>query len=261
METQASVDALFTFKGLSVEFGRRGRVHRALDRIDLAIQPGESVGIVGESGSGKTTLARVMIGLVRPTEGLAAFRGRPISEWLAEDRGAFRRSVQMIFQDPYGSLNPRFTVRETLAEVLRVHRVTPRDAEHPRIEALLRAVGLDPALADRHPHAFSGGQRQRIGIARALAIEPSVLIADEPVSALDVSVQAQVLNLLRDLHEARGLTLVLIAHDLAAVRYVCRRIVVMHRGRVVEEGPAEQVLHEPQAAYTRALIEAVPTMA
>lgn len=261
METPDSDHPLFAFTGLCVEFRRRGQVHRALDRIDLAIQPGESVGIVGESGSGKTTLARVMIGLVPPTEGRAAFRGRPISEWLAAGRGAFRRRVQMIFQDPYGSLNPRFTVRETLAEVLRVHRVAPRDAENQRIEALLRAVGLDPALADRHPHAFSGGQRQRIGIARALAMEPSVLIADEPVSALDVSVQAQVLNLLRDLHEARGLTLVLIAHDLAAVQYVCRRIVVMHRGRVVEDGPAEQVLHEPQAAYTRMLIKAVPTMA
>lgn len=260
MDVQDSVDALFAFKGLSVAFGRRGQVHRALDRIDLTIQPGESVGIVGESGSGKTTLARVMVGLVRTTEGCAAFRGRPISEWLETDCRAFRRSVQMIFQDPYGSLNPRFTVREMLAEVLRVHRVVPREAEDDRIGDLLRAVGLDPALADRHPHAFSGGQRQRIGIARALAIEPSVLIADEPVSALDVSVQAQVLNLLRDIHEVRGLTLVLIAHDLAAVRYACRRMVVMHRGRVVEDGPAEQVLHEPQAAYTRSLIEAIPSM-
>lgn len=247
-------------RGVAVTYRRHGQTTRALDRVDLAIRSGESVGIVGESGSGKTTLARVLVGLVRPTEGEVFVSGRPISEWLAARRQEFRRRVQMIFQDPFGSLNGRFTIRQTLAEVLRVHRIGSRNEEAERIAVLLRSVGLDPALADRYPHEFSGGQRQRIGIARALAVEPLVLIADEPVSALDVSVQAQVLNLLRDLQEARGLTLVLIAHDLAAVRYVCRRIVVMHRGRVMEDGPSEQVLCDPQHSYTRSLIDAVPSM-
>ncbi len=251
---QISVDAL------SVLYRRGGHTVRALDNVSLAIHGGEAVGIVGESGSGKTTMARVLTGLVSPTTGSARIEGRTIADWLRSDPMRFRRRVQMIFQDPYGSLNPRLTVRQTLAEALQVHRIVPRGAEGERIVELMRAVGLDPSYADRYPHEFSGGQRQRIGIARALAVDPAILIADEPVSALDVSVQAQVLNVLRDLHAARGLTLVLIAHDLAAVRYVCRRIIVMHRGRIVEEGTSDAICENPRDDYTRQLLAAVPSL-
>jgi ABC-type oligopeptide transport system ATPase subunit len=251
---------VISFENVSVVYRRGAATVRALDGISLRIRSGESVGIVGESGSGKTTLARALTGLAQPTSGEVRVEGRSVSDWLRAERRTFRRRVQMIFQDPYGSLNPRLTVRQTLAEVLRVHRLVPRGAEDARIGALLRAVGLDPSCADRHPHEFSGGQRQRIGIARALAVEPSLLIADEPVSALDVSVQAQVLNVLRDLHASRGLTLLLIAHDLAAVRYVCERIVVMHRGRIVEDGSADEVLEAPRHEYTRQLLDAVPSL-
>jgi ABC-type glutathione transport system ATPase component len=231
-----------------------------LDQVTLDVLAGESVGIVGESGSGKTTLARVLTGLANFASGDIRVDGRLLSTWMQEDRQLYRRRVQMIFQDPYGSLNPRFTVRQALREVLRVHRLVPRGMEDARIAELLRTVGLDVSIADRYPHQVSGGQRQRIGIARALAVDPSILIADEPVSALDVSIQAQVLNVLRELHASRKMTLLLIAHDLAAVRYVCARIVVMYRGRIVEDGVADEVLSSPRHEYTRQLLAAVPTL-
>ncbi|HMP74691.1 MAG TPA: ATP-binding cassette domain-containing protein [Kiritimatiellia bacterium] len=238
---------------------RRGRMRvAALQGIGLSIARGEAVGIVGESGSGKTTLARVLLGLEKPTAGTACFDGKPVATWLRDSRAAYRRRIQMVFQDPYGSLNPRLTIGSALAEVLRVHRLVSRAEEADAVARLLGAVGLDPGYANRYPHEFSGGQRQRIGIARALATRPEVLIADEPVSALDVSVQAQVLNLLKDLQRERGLTLLLIAHDLAAVRYVCDRVVVMHRGCIVEQGLADQVLQAPTHPYTQSLLAAVP---
>lgn len=251
-------DSLMAIEELRVSFRRGAHRVDALQGITLGVQRGESLGIVGESGSGKTTIARVLLGLERATSGSATFEGVAISEWLRSRRAQFRRRVQMIFQDPFGSLNPRLAVGSALTEVLRVHHLVPRAEEGSAVAELLCSVGLDPGYADRYPHEFSGGQRQRIGIARALATRPDVLMADEPVSALDVSVQAQVLNLLKDLQRARGLTLVLIAHDLAAVRYVCDRVIVMHRGRIVEQGPSEQVLCAPSHPYTQALLAAVP---
>ncbi len=249
---------LIDVRGVCVEFNRRAQCVKALDDVRLAISRGESVGLVGESGSGKTTLARVLLGLQTPTSGDVFLEGRSIGAWLRNERAAFRRRVQMVFQDPYGSLNPRLSVGSALAEVLRVHGLASRAEESGAVAGLLNTVGLDAAYAERYPHEFSGGQRQRIGIARALATQPEVLIADEPVSALDVSVQAQVLNLLRDLQRERGLTLLLIAHDLAAVRYVCDRVVVLFGGRVVEEGRADRVLENPEHPYTRSLLAAVP---
>ncbi|MCO5060911.1 MAG: ATP-binding cassette domain-containing protein [Kiritimatiellae bacterium] len=252
--------ALLEARGLGVTFRRGRRRVEALSDVGIAIGRGESVGIVGESGSGKTTLARVFLGLQEATAGDVLLEGRSIGDWVRRDRAAFRRRVQMVFQDPYGSLNPRLSIGSALAEVLRVHRLVHRGEEMAAVAELLRSVGLDSRYADRFPHEFSGGQRQRVGIARALATRPEVLIADEPVSALDVSVQAQVLNLLRDLQRERGLTLLLIAHDLAAVRYVCDRVVVMHEGRVVEAGESAQVLDRPVHPYTKGLLAAVPEL-
>lgn len=248
--------ALLSFSDVVVEFRRWRRSFRALDGVSGAIERGESLGIVGESGSGKTTLARVLVGLTPIKSGVVEFEGRSLDAWLSNDPLGFRRRVQIIFQDPYGSLNPRMTVRQMLSEVLRVHRLVERAAVEDRICELLEAVGLDPASADRYPHAFSGGQRQRLGIARALAVQPSVLIADEPVSSLDVSVQAQVLNLLAELRKRAGLTLMVVAHDLAAIRYVCDRLLVMQNGRVVEEGPTERILASPAHPYTQTLLDA-----
>ncbi len=247
-------------EGLTVRFRRGRHAVAALEDVSLSIERGESVGIVGESGSGKTTLVRTLLGLQRPGGGSVDFEGRSISEWLRRDAPAFRRRMQMVFQDPYGSLNPRMRVGAALAEVLRVHRLARGGLVGGAVSDLLRVVGLDAEYADRYPHECSGGQRQRVGLARALATHPEVLIADEPVSALDVSVQAQVLNLLKDLQRERGLTLVFVAHDLAAVRYVCDRVIVMQRGRIVEHGPAEAVLREPAHPYTQGLLAAVPEL-
>ena len=234
------------------------RVFNALDGVSLRVAPGERVGLVGESGSGKTTLAKTLIGLERPTSGRVQVDGQALDTLDAARLAQFRRQVQMVFQDPMGSLNPRLTVGAAIGEVLAVHRVVPRAERHQRVADLLGTVGLDPAYAGRYPHEFSGGQRQRIGIARALALEPQLLIADEPVSALDVSVQAQVLNLLSALCDARQMALLLVAHDLAVVNYICRRVVVMYLGRVVESGPVECVFGAPAHPYTAALRAAVP---
>ncbi|MEV5686696.1 MULTISPECIES: ABC transporter ATP-binding protein [unclassified Streptomyces] len=243
-----------TYKGR----GARGRAFTALDGVSLTLAAGETLGIVGESGSGKSTLARVLAHAHRPDGGTVRLRGADVTRPSRRELHAVRRQVQMVFQDPYASLNPRMTVGEIVAEPLIAFGLGGREEREERVAELLRRAGLDPAVADRHPRSFSGGQRQRIGIARALAPEPSVLICDEPVSALDVSVQAQIVGLLTDLQRDLGLALVFIAHDLAVVRQVSHRIAVMHRGRIVESGSADEVCEHPRDPYTRALLAAVP---
>ena len=250
-------------RDLTVEYGgtrwlRRGPVVRAVDGVDLALLEGETLGLVGESGSGKSTVARLLLGLEAPTDGRVFFRGRDLATLERTERRRFRRSVQIVFQDPYASLNPRLRVGAALSEVLRVHGLARGAAADRRVAELLELVGLDPGAARRYPHEFSGGQRQRIGVARALSVEPEVVVADEPVSALDVSVQAQVLNLLRDLQERLGLTYLFISHDLAVVRQVADRIAVMREGRLVEAARAGDLFSRPRDPYTRALLEAVP---
>ncbi|MFB6634427.1 dipeptide ABC transporter ATP-binding protein [Streptomyces sp. NPDC056362] len=246
-------------EGLTKTYRSRGRRSlTALDGVSLTLAAGETLGIVGESGSGKSTLARVLAHAHPADGGRVLLDGRDVTRPGRAELHAVRRRVQMVFQDPYASLNPRMTVGETLAEPLRAFGIgTPRERAD-RVAALLRLVGLDPVAADRHPRSFSGGQRQRIGIARALAPEPAVLICDEPVSALDVSVQAQIVGLLTDLQRDLGLALVFIAHDLAVVRQVSHRIAVMHGGRIVETGGADDLCERPRDPYTRALLAAAP---
>ena len=260
--TMALVEARRLVKHFSIWRGLIPRITgaiRAVDRVNLAIYPGEAVGLVGESGCGKTTVGRCLLGLVRPTDGTVRFCGRDLAELSAGELRRLRRHMQIVFQDPVGSLNPRRTVYQTLSEPIRLHgsrrsRQELRDA----VVVLLGQVGLDPDSINRYPHAFSGGQRQRIGIARALASRPRFIVCDEPVSALDVSVQAQVLNLLEELRAELGLAYLLIAHDLAVVRQVCDRVAVMYLGRIVEIGPTQAVFEEPSHPYTRALLAAVP---
>ncbi|MFT3862529.1 ATP-binding cassette domain-containing protein [Micropruina sp.] len=251
---------LYQVSGLVRHFGRGGRV-RALDGVSLVVERGQRLGIVGESGSGKSTLIRLMAALDRPTVGSIAFDGREITALRERDLGFLRASVQLVFQDPRSSLNPRMTVGSIVTEPLRSKHVRGALVEvdpRERLREVLRAVDLPSDAAERYPHEFSGGQRQRIAIARALAPDPAVLIADEPVSALDVSVRAQVLNLLGDLVAARGLTLIFVSHDLSVVRHLCDQVVVMRAGRIEERGSADQVFSNPQADYTRALWAAVP---
>ncbi|MFI8457159.1 ABC transporter ATP-binding protein [Kitasatospora sp. NPDC085464] len=244
---------LLTVRGLTKTYGSRRRPAAALRGVDLDLYPGETLGLVGESGSGKSTLARALVLAHAPSAGSIRFRG--------QDPGPRpHREVQLVFQDPYSSLNPRMTAGQIIAEPLIAHGLGDRDRRAERVAELLTQVGLDPAAADRHPRAFSGGQRQRIGIARALAPEPSVLICDEPVSALDVSVQAQVIDLLARLQRELGLAVLFIAHDLAVVRRVSHRIAVMHRGRIVETGPADRVVTAPEHPYTAELLAAVPRL-
>ncbi len=233
-------------------------VVRALDGVSLAVPAGERLGIVGESGSGKSTLARLLLGLDHPTSGSVRFEGREIGGLPERSLRDVRRSVQIVFQDPMGSLDPRMTVRAIVAEPLVGLGIAGDHAA--RVTELLDQVGLAASAADRYPHQFSGGQRQRIAIARALAPHPRVLVADEPVSALDVSVRAQVLNLLLDLVENLDLTLVFVSHDLAVVRFLCERVAVLSRGRLVEEGPTDEVWEHPRQPYTAALLAAVPTI-
>jgi oligopeptide/dipeptide ABC transporter ATP-binding protein len=236
---------------------RRPPLLQAVRDVSLTLQPGETLGIVGESGCGKSTLGRCVTGLYEPNGGEVLYRGRPIAE--LGGRRARSRAIQMIFQDPFSSLNPRMTLNQTLDEALRVHdlRKTSRE-RRDRVDELLLTAGLAPRDKHRLPHAFSGGQRQRISIARALAVEPSVIVADEPVSALDASVQAQILNLFVELRQRLGLSYIFIAHDLNVVRYVSRRIAVMYLGEIVECAEADAIFDAPRHPYTRALLSAIP---
>jgi peptide/nickel transport system ATP-binding protein len=252
---------LYQVTELTRVFGRDGV--RALDGVSLEVRAGQRLGIVGESGSGKSTLIRLMAALDRPTSGSVRFEGQQVSGVREARLGFLRAAVQLVFQDPRSSLNPRMTVGSIVTEPLRSRHL--RGALAPvhagaRLREVLDAVDLPADAASRYPHEFSGGQRQRIAIARALAPDPRVLIADEPVSALDVSVRAQVLNLLADLVAARGLTLIFVSHDLSVVRHLCDSVVVLRAGRIEEQGPAERVFAQPEADYTRALIAAIPRL-
>ena len=239
-------------------FGRARGAVRAVDGVSLAVPRGTVLAIVGESGCGKSTLGRLALRLIEPDAGTVRFEGEDLRALSPAALRARRRDMQLIFQDPFASLDPRMTVEAAIAEPLRLHRIVPRAGEAARVAELLERVGLRPESARRWPHEFSGGQRQRIAIARALASGPKLIIGDEPVSALDVSVQAQVVNLLGDLIREFGLTFVLISHDLGVVRHIADRVAVMYLGRIVEEGPAGQVFGAPRHPYTRALLAAVP---
>ena len=231
---------------------------RAVDGVSLTVNRGEVLGLVGESGCGKSTLARTILRLVPLTAGAVVLNGRNMGSLSKSELRAIRPEAQMIFQDPYASLNPRMTVFDAIAEPMRVHKRARRTELAKRVADLMETVGLAPRFMRKYPHEFSGGQRQRIAIARTLALEPELIIADEPVSALDVSVQAQILNLIAELCRTRGLTLIFITHDIAVVRHVARRIAVMYLGRIVEEGAAQAVLDAPLHPYTQALLSAVP---
>ena len=230
----------------------------AVAGVSFDIAAGETLGLVGESGSGKSTTGYCILQLTRPTSGSIVFDGRELTTLDAGELRNVRRELQIVFQDPYSSLDPRMTVGDIVGEPLTVHRVGSRRDRRARVRELLDVVGFDPSFVNRYPHEFSGGQRQRIGIARALALSPRLIVCDEPVSALDVSIQAQIINLLKDLQREFGLAYLFIAHDLAVVRSVSDRIAVMHRGAIVESGPAETVYTSPKEEYTRALLASVP---
>ncbi|MDE0388115.1 MAG: ATP-binding cassette domain-containing protein [Rhodospirillales bacterium] len=232
---------------------------RAVDGLDFAIHPRETLGLVGESGCGKSTVSRMILRLYTPTAGRVRFRGEDITALQGEALRKLRPHMQMIFQDPQDSLNPRMTVGSIVGEPLREHGEAAGAALRERVEALLEAVGLDPAFANRYPHEFSGGQRQRIGVARALALNPEFVVCDEPIAALDVSIQAQVVNLLKELQERLGLTYLFISHDLRMVRHVADRVAVMYLGKIVELATSDALYEEPLHPYTRALLSAVPT--
>src|SRR3954453_6582973 len=237
--------------------GREPEILRAVDGVDLTIRRGETLGLVGESGCGKARLGRALVGLCNPTAGTVSYRGETLT---AQRERSQRRRIQMVFQDPYSSLNPRLTVRQTLAELLLAHRLFPKSSVEARCRQLLARVGLGSRPLDAHPRQFSGGRRQRVAIARALALEPELLVADEPVSALDVSVQATVLNLLDELRAKLGLTVLLIAHNMAVVRHVSDRVAVMYLRRIVETAPPDELFTNPRHPYTRGLLTAVPRL-
>lgn len=231
---------------------------RAVDDVSFSIEEGETFGLVGESGSGKSTIGRCMLRLIEPTSGEMRFRGEDVLAFDRKRLRAARRDMQMVFQDPYSSLNPRMRACEIVEEPLIIHRLGSRAERRDRVAALFRLVGLDPSQLHRYPREFSGGQRQRIGLARALALNPSFIVADEPVSALDVSIQAQVINLLLDLQQQLKLTYLFIAHDLRLVRHICTRLAVMYLGKIVEAGDAASIFANAQHPYTRALLSAIP---
>ncbi|HEY5793008.1 MAG TPA: ATP-binding cassette domain-containing protein [Chthoniobacterales bacterium] len=234
---------------------------KAVDGVSFSVEAGQTVGLVGESGSGKTTVGRALLKLVRATSGRVSFAGRDLLPMSEREFRPLRKEVQMIFQDPFGSLNPRMTVGAIIAEPLQIHfpKLTAADRAE-RVAALLRQVNLKPEMMRRYPHEFSGGQRQRIGIARALAVEPRFIVCDEPVSALDVSVQAQIVNLLRDLQDELGVAYLFIAHDLAVVEHLSDFVLVMHHGKIVEAASAAEIYENPQDDYTKSLLAAVPSL-
>lgn len=238
-------------------FGAKPRVNRAVDGVSLVLHRGETLGLVGESGCGKSTLARCIVGLYQPSEGVIRYDGEPLR---GQPTRAQRRMLQMVFQDPYSSLNPRMSVRQALTELLKFHKLVPKNRIGERNRELMQLVGLPERALDQLPRQFSGGQRQRIGLARALALEPKILIADEVVSALDVSVQATIINLLTDLKETLGLSMIFVSHNMAVVRQVSDRTAVMYRGRIVEIGVTDQVFDHPADPYTQLLINSVPRL-
>lgn len=249
------------YTGGGSPFASGKREVRAVDGVSLDISAGETLGLVGESGSGKSTLGRLVLRLIEPSSGTVQFDGHDLLAAGGADLRRLRREMQIIFQDPFGSLDPRFRVEDIVAEPLVIHESLSKAARRARAGELLKAVGLDASALPRYPHEFSGGQRQRIGIARALALRPKFIVADEPVSALDVSVGAQVVNLLVQLQRDFQLTYLFISHSMPVVRYLATRIAVMHRGRIVELGDAEQITERPQHAYTRSLLASTPEMA
>jgi oligopeptide transport system ATP-binding protein len=239
-------------------FLTRPSIVRAVNDVSFTVDEGETFGLVGESGSGKTTTGRCILRLIEPTSGEVLFRGENVLGYSHDEMRRARRQMQIVFQDPYSSLNPRMRVRQIIEEPLIIHKMGNADFRMARVTELYRLVGLDPTTIDRYPHEFSGGQRQRIGVARALALNPSFIIADEPVSALDVSIQAQVVNLLIELQQRLGLAYLFIAHDLRLVEHICRRTAVMYLGRIVEMGDTARLFNNPQHPYTKALLSAIP---
>lgn len=258
-------ETLVEATGLTKEYPREGGVARVVDDVSFTIRRGETLGLVGESGSGKSTVARMILRLVEPTAGPAAkpsvrFAGTDVLAAGSRELRALRRRMQIVFQDPYAALNPRMSVKQILAEPFAIHKQRPEGGLDTRLREMLTTVGLDDSALGRYPHEFSGGQRQRINIARALALRPEFLVLDEPVSALDVLVGAQVVNLLRDLQREHGLTYLFISHSMPLVRYLCDRVAVMRKGRLVEVGDVLEVCERPREAYTRELIAATPEL-
>ncbi len=276
MDAGGAAVPLIELRGVTQRFGQRpppGPLRRTLERlklahapavthavdgVDLSVLPGEVVGLVGESGCGKSTLGRMAAGLLAPTEGEVRVGGRPLRELAGPERLAARLSTQMVFQDPFGSLNPRLRVSRIVGEAARLHGLVDAAGEDDYVCTQLQRAGLDPSLRHRYPHQFSGGQRQRIGIARALAVQPKLLVCDEAVAALDVSIQAQILNLFMDLRDQLGLAYLFISHDLGVIEHLCDRVAVMYLGRVVESAPVEELFARPNHPYTRALLAEIP---